>query len=462
MHKETQMEQFVKILDEILQHKTVVDITGWLSDFYSLMENRYWMMLLGFLIVILITLRIFGLKKKRNKNIETKFDRKIDTLAGAQSEISESSIEADKTLKDKILTTDAVTAKKTGLQEEDVETSEIESEEKSEKSIEDKFETIVDQKPKKKIDPKEIEPSVPISFFKKLKNGLTKTRKTFAGSLDRIFAGNRKIDDELLEDIEELLITSDIGVSTAMDLIECISKKTSDISSAEQLKEILKKEILTGMEKIVTLPDVPPEKQYVIFVAGVNGVGKTTTLGKLASRFTREGKKVLIVAADTFRAAAAEQLTVWADRANAGIVKHKENSDPAAVAYDGIEAAIARDVDIVLVDTAGRLHTRINLMEELKKIKRTIEKKLPGAPHEILMVLDATTGQNALTQAEMFNKTLGITAIALTKLDGTAKGGIVISICNTLNVPLKYIGIGEQVDDLQDFDPANFVDALFD
>jgi fused signal recognition particle receptor len=196
-------------------------------------------------------------------------------------------------------------------------------------------------------------------------------------------------------------------------------------------------------------------------VIGVNGVGKTTTIGKLAARFSSSGKKVIIAAADTFRAAAVEQLTIWADRAGADIIKHKEKSDPAAVAYDGIQAAVARGADIVLVDTAGRLHTRKNLMEELKKIKRTISKKLSGAPHEILLILDATTGQNALSQAELFNDALDVTGIALTKLDGTAKGGIVVSICKGLEIPLNYIGVGEKIEDLQEFDPTEFVNALF-
>jgi fused signal recognition particle receptor len=198
-----------------------------------------------------------------------------------------------------------------------------------------------------------------------------------------------------------------------------------------------------------------------VMVVGVNGVGKTTTIGKLAARQVREGHKVLIAAADTFRAAACEQLAIWAQRAGADLVRHKENADPAAVAYDGIEAALARGIDTVYVDTAGRLHTKVNLMEEIKKIQRTIGKKLPGAPHEILLVLDATTGQNALAQAKLFNESLGITGLALTKLDGTAKGGIVISICQQLQLPLHFIGVGEGIDDLQPFEPSQFVDALF-
>jgi fused signal recognition particle receptor len=310
-----------------------------------------------------------------------------------------------------------------------------------------------------KIDP--TASKKPSGFFKRLKSGLSKTRKILSTDINELFAGNRKIDDELLEDLEELLITSDIGVQTTMDLIQGISVKSSEITGPDQLKTILKEKILDLLNATVKPSIGMVEKPHVIMVIGVNGVGKTTTIGKLAARFSSSGKKVIIAAADTFRAAAIEQLAIWADRAGVDIVKHKEMSDPAAVAYDGIQAAVARDADIVMVDTAGRLHTRKNLMEELKKIKRTISKKLPGAPHEILLILDATTGQNALSQAQLFNDALDVTGIALTKLDGTAKGGIVVSICKALEIPLNYIGVGEKIEDLQEFDPAEFVDALF-
>jgi fused signal recognition particle receptor len=298
-------------------------------------------------------------------------------------------------------------------------------------------------------------------FFKRLKIGLSKTREILTTDINDLFTGKRKIDDELLEELEELLITSDIGVQTTMDLIQSISIKSSEISGPDQLKIILKEKILELLNATMKPSQVIVDKPHVIMVIGVNGVGKTTTIGKLAARFSSSGKKVIIAAADTFRAAAIEQLTIWADRAGVDIIKHKDMSDPAAVAYDGIQAAVARDADIVLVDTAGRLHTRKNLMEELKKIKRTISNKLPGAPHEILLILDATTGQNALSQAQLFNDALDVTGIALTKLDGTAKGGIVVSICNALEIPLNYIGVGEKIEDLQEFDPAEFVNALF-
>jgi len=302
----------------------------------------------------------------------------------------------------------------------------------------------------------------PEGLVGRLRSGLSKTRNSISGGLERIFAGAGKLDEEALEDIEELLITSDVGVKTTMSIVQNVEKKAADIKDQDTLKKIVKAELLSVINESQSGSGNKLSGQpHVIMVVGVNGVGKTTTIGKIAARLSSEGKKVLIAAADTFRAAAVEQLSVWAERAGADIVKHGDNADPAAVAYDGVEAAIARKADVILVDTAGRLHTRVNLMEELKKVKRTIAKKLPDAPHEILMVLDATTGQNALTQAEQFNEALGITNLALTKLDGTAKGGIVIGICGSLNIPLDYIGVGEGVSDLQSFDPVKFIDALF-
>ena len=296
-------------------------------------------------------------------------------------------------------------------------------------------------------------------YFRRLKDRLSKTRKTLSDGFDRIFAGKKQIDADLLEELEELLITSDIGVETALALIEKVS--SAKISEVDQIKSFLKDEILKILEPQPRQPERQLAAPQVIMIVGVNGTGKTTTIGKMAASATASGKKVLIAAADTFRAAAIEQLMIWAERAQAEIVKHKEKADPAAVAFDAVQAAEARGSDLVLIDTAGRLHTKVNLMEELKKIKRAISKKIPDAPHEILLVLDATTGQNALSQAELFNSALGVTGLALTKLDGTAKGGIVIGICNTLKIPLKYIGIGEKIEDLQKFDAAQFVDALF-
>jgi fused signal recognition particle receptor len=296
-------------------------------------------------------------------------------------------------------------------------------------------------------------------YLKRLRKRLSKTRKSLSNGFDRAFAGKKKIDDDVLEELEELLITSDIGVPTTTSLIKRLSKtKVAEIS---EVKQILKEEILSILRSQAPAPQPAQNDPHVVLVVGVNGVGKTTTIGKIAAAAKASGKKVLIAAADTFRAAAIEQLAIWAARADAELVKHRENADPAAVAFDAVAAASARGCDIVLIDTAGRLHTKTNLMEELKKIKRTVSKQLAGAPHEILLVLDATTGQNALSQAQLFDEALGLTGLALTKLDGTAKGGIVISICSSLNIPLQYIGVGEQIDDLKLFDAEQFIDALF-
>ena len=298
-------------------------------------------------------------------------------------------------------------------------------------------------------------------LFQRLKSGLAKTRDFLNTDIDKLFSGGRKLDDDFLEELEGRLITADMGVQTTLALMAGISRKASKIGDADGLKAVLKEEILSLLPAGDLRSPIALAKPRVVMVVGVNGVGKTTTIGKLAARAHASGEKVLIAAADTFRAAAIEQLAIWADRAGADIVRHKDNSDPAAVAYDGITAALSRGTDLVLVDTAGRLHTKVNLMEELKKIKRAIGKVRFDAPHEVLLVLDATTGQNALSQARLFHEAIGVTGIALTKLDGTAKGGIVISICHSLGIPLKYIGVGESIEDLQDFDPVKFIDALF-
>jgi len=298
-------------------------------------------------------------------------------------------------------------------------------------------------------------------YFKRLRERLSKTRNSLSNGFDRAFAGKKKIDDDVLEELEELLITSDIGVQTTMDLIERLSR--AKVNETSEVKLLLKEEILAILDSQTpaALTQQTQGTPHVVLVVGVNGVGKTTTIGKIASAAKASGKKVLIAAADTFRAAAIEQLAIWAERADADFVKHRANADPAAVAFDAVAAATARGCDLVLIDTAGRLHTKTNLMEELKKIKRSVSKQLEGAPHEILLVLDATTGQNALSQAQLFDQALDLTGLALTKLDGTAKGGIVISICSSLKVPLKYIGVGEQIEDLRLFDAKQFTEALF-
>ena len=303
----------------------------------------------------------------------------------------------------------------------------------------------------------------PGGILTKFKKGLAKTRKILTTDIDELFSGGKKPDDDLLEQLEEILITSDIGVEIAMDIMERLAKKAKKMSTADEVKQSLKDELIAFFPKEKGKPNaIETQKPYIIMVVGVNGTGKTTTLGKLAMKYTSQGKKVLIAAADTFRAAAIEQVCIWAERADASVVKHKEGADPAAVAFDAVEASIARGIDILLIDTAGRLHTQKNLMEELKKIKRSVEKRLGGAPHEILMVIDATTGQNAISQAKLFNDAVGITDLVLTKLDGTAKGGIVAAIAKNMNLPLKYIGVGEGIEDLEYFKAELFINALFD
>ncbi|MBI4847580.1 MAG: signal recognition particle-docking protein FtsY [Nitrospirae bacterium] len=301
-----------------------------------------------------------------------------------------------------------------------------------------------------------------MGFFDKLKQGLAKTRKALIENTEALFRG-RAVDESLLEDLEEVLIMADVGPQAAASITGALREKVKQGKSfnSNGLKGALKEEIRAMLKTGASIM-CAGEKPYVILTIGVNGVGKTTTIGKLARRFTDQGFSVTLAAGDTFRAAAIEQLEIWAQRAGAQIVKHRSGADPAAVAFDAIASAKAKNIDVVIIDTAGRLHTKSNLMEELKKVKRVISKEIPSAPHEVLLVVDATSGQNAINQAKIFNETIGVTGIALTKLDGTAKGGIVLAINKELNIPVKLIGVGEAVEDLQDFNPAEFVDALFD
>ena len=298
-----------------------------------------------------------------------------------------------------------------------------------------------------------------MGFFDRLKQGLSKTKQGFVEKVETIFKG-RAVDEETLEELEETLILSDVGAKSAAEIVEHL-KERSKRGETGSVKEFLKKEMsaMLGSPNLLVVYD---EKPFVILVVGVNGAGKTTTIGKLAGKFRNEGHSVLLAAGDTFRAAAIEQLDIWAKRTDSQLVKHQSGSDPSAVIFDAIEAAKARKVDVVIIDTAGRLHTKSPLMEELKKVKRVCGKAMPGSPHEILLVVDATNGQNALSQADMFNKTVGLTGVALTKLDGTAKGGIVFAIKKELGIPIRLIGVGEGVDDLQDFLPDEFVKALFE
>lgn len=299
-----------------------------------------------------------------------------------------------------------------------------------------------------------------MGFFDKIKQGLKKTSDAVNHSLDSVFAAFVKVDDDLLEELEEALILSDVGASTAAKIVAEVEKraKLRKTTTADELRDLLR-EVLTD-NMLDNQPMNTDGKPVVILVIGVNGVGKTTSIGKLAARYVNEGKKVMLSAADTFRAAAADQLEIWAKRAGADIVRHGEGADPAAVVFDSISAAKARGSDIIIVDTAGRLHNKANLMNELAKIDRVISRELPDASRETLLVLDATTGQNAVHQAEEFNKAAELTGIILTKLDGTAKGGIVIAISAGLGVPVKLVGVGEGIDDLIDFDRAAFLEAI--
>ncbi|WP_455242303.1 signal recognition particle-docking protein FtsY [Petrachloros mirabilis] len=303
-----------------------------------------------------------------------------------------------------------------------------------------------------------------MGWFQRLSEGLTKTRSVVRGSLDRLLG--RAADPALLEEFEAALIASDLGVHVVDRVMDRLKRSLQgmDASQADRVQEVLQQTLLDVLTPAAgpSLEDLIAKgpKPFVILAVGVNGVGKTTTLAKIAQRLVQGGRTPLLVAADTFRAAAIDQLQVWADRIGVGMIRHRHGADPAAVAYDGLAAAKSREVDVVLIDTAGRLHTKSNLMDELRKIHRIVAKELPGAPHEVLLVLDATVGQNALAQARQFHQAVGVTGLAMTKLDGTARGGIVVAIADELKLPVRLIGVGEAVEDLQDFQPGAFVEAL--
>jgi len=302
-------------------------------------------------------------------------------------------------------------------------------------------------------------------FFQRFRLGLSKTRTTLTGRLDRLLLGRKEISEDLLDELEEILFTSDIGVATTQELIDSVKEEVArkELKNPEKLKDVLKDIILSFLEVPPVEHPLPANGEpLVIMIVGVNGVGKTTTIGKVAHSLKSKGKRVMLVAADTFRAAAVEQLVIWGERTGAEVVKQSTGADPSAVVFDALTAAISRKFDVVLIDTAGRLHTKKNLMEELEKINRVTGRKLTGAPHEEWLVLDATTGQNAVSQAEIFNKAFGLTGIVLTKLDGTAKGGIVVCVSHQLRIPIRYIGVGEKVDDMRPFNAPDFVKAIFD
>ncbi len=302
------------------------------------------------------------------------------------------------------------------------------------------------------------------NFFLRLKERLKKTRQSFTKKLDRIFLGKRQITPELLEELEEALVTADMGINTVDRLLSTIREEVSrsELNDSEALKSRLKARMLEMLMSANKTQLAWQPAPFVALVVGVNGVGKTTSIAKLTHYLKDQGKTVILGAADTFRAAAIDQLGIWAERLGVDMVKHQSGSDPSAVAFDTVEAGVKRGMDVIIIDTAGRLHTKTNLMEELRKLRRTVGKKLTTAPHEVLLVLDATTGQNAVSQARLFKDAAGVTGIILTKLDGSAKGGIVVAIAHELGLPIRFIGIGESMDDLRPFDPAAFVDAIFE
>lgn len=300
----------------------------------------------------------------------------------------------------------------------------------------------------------------------KLRMGLSKTRASLRDRIGSLLSRKNRIDPELLDEMEEILIQSDIGVDTTVKLVSRVRERVKQEKlegTPGSVIQLLKDELLAILGSEAVTLDVDAHKPYVVMVLGVNGTGKTTTIAKLAARFRSDDKKVILAAADTFRAAAVEQLEVWSQRVGGlDLIKHKDGSDPAAVAFDAVQAAVARGADVVIIDTAGRLHTKKNLMEELKKIKRVVDRALPGAPHEVLLVLDATTGQNAISQARIFKEAVEVTSIALAKLDGTAKGGIIVAIKEEFGIPVKLVGVGEKLEDLEDFSPEEFVNAMFE
>ncbi|MDD3268760.1 MAG: signal recognition particle-docking protein FtsY [Syntrophomonadaceae bacterium] len=302
-----------------------------------------------------------------------------------------------------------------------------------------------------------------MGFFEKLKNGLSKTRQNINEKIEILVKSSKKLDEDFWEGLEEILIQSDVGVNTSVELVENIRKeaKKQKINDSSEVVALIRDEIKKLLDHGDAPINFPPEKPAVILVVGVNGTGKTTSIAKLAYKFKQEQRKVMLAAADTFRAAAIDQLQIWADRVGVDIIKHQEGSDPGAVVYDAINAARARQADVLIIDTAGRLQNKTNLMKEIGKVRNIIGREMPGAPHEVLLVLDATTGQNAISQARHFEEVTGVTGLILTKLDGTAKGGIVLAIVKELNIPVKLVGIGEGLEDLRDFSPQIFAEALF-
>ena len=398
-----------------------------------------------------------------SQNVE---DSKEEVKSDLENDEDNSEYDSQKEQEEvEILEEDEIESNKTGetkneeavsqeILEEQIETQEKQDEiEESEDTVENQIDDEVEEEEEK---PKKV------SLFDRLKQGLTKAKQGITDRIDEVLKAYTKVDEELLEDLEEVLITADVGVNTTMDIIEKLEDviRTKKITDPQDVREELKLIIEDILSKDDTKLDVS-HSPTIILMVGVNGVGKTTTIGKLAHRYKSEGKKVLLAAGDTFRAAAIDQLEVWANRCNVDIIKHQEGADPGAVIFDAIKASKARGVDVLICDTAGRLHNKSNLMNELGKVFKIVDREYPEAKKEVLLVVDATTGQNAVSQAKSFKEVCDITGLVLTKLDGTAKGGVVLAVKSEVDVPVKLIGVGEQMEDLQDFDSKSFVDALF-
>lgn len=389
------------------------------------------MTLLALLIVVLLLKRNVGTKKTEASSV----DETAETTITESPAVSQEA------------------APEISSAEEDVDPSSVKAAEASTAEQPAELETT----PEAKVEEE------PVNLFQRMRQGLAKTRSSLVGRVDALLGSSDKLDDEFLEELEEILITADFGMQATQELVQALAGRLKELgeSAPERVREVLGEEIRKRLKAGDSNWPYPESGPLVIMAVGVNGVGKTTTIGKLAKQFADEGKKVVLGAGDTFRAAAAEQLEVWGQRSGAEVIRHAEGSDPGAVAFDAAKAAVARKADVLILDTAGRLHTKVNLMEELKKVRRVVDREIPGAPHETLLVLDATTGQNALIQAKTFREAVEVSGIALTKLDGTAKGGIVVAISSQLDLPVRLIGVGEGVADLRPFNADEFVDALF-
>ncbi|MEW6709353.1 MAG: signal recognition particle-docking protein FtsY [Candidatus Riflebacteria bacterium] len=361
-------------------------------------------------------------------------------------------------IEDKSLKADQVIEKAVAEEKEPVSEKQPIAETVAEKAIEPAVEPE-----KKKEGIVEEEPEEKLSWFQRLTRGLTKTRTGFIGRLKKLVLGSTKIDDNLLDELEEMLFEADVGVKTTQELLDFLHKKVDEeeITDPQKIYELLRDQLKAKLARFSSEPNLQKDALTVMLIIGVNGVGKTTTIAKLARHFTKAGQKVLLAAGDTFRAAAIDQISIWGDRVGCEVIRGNEGGDPGALVFDAIHAAKKREVDILIVDTAGRMHVKANLMAELKKVQKIAEKESNGGPHEILLVLDATTGQNAVQQAKLFNEALPISGLVVTKLDGTAKGGVLFAVEEQINAPVKFIGVGEKMDDLMPFNPEQFLEALF-